>query len=164
MFGFICTHTVTSIRTVISKRNPWSHYYRDLHRPLAELKLPVSFTLYANARYTTYVLVGGVGVERRMLGLNSVCVWDGLIYAMAFANDGDGRVLTVEQIVSVIMIYGQVHPSLSPQRQAMKAMVVWCDMFREHCIDRVQPEDEGRAAAAILGEDPAILKIIDLME
>ena len=140
MFGFICTHTITSIRTVIAKRKPWSHYYRDLHRPLAELKL--SFTLYANARYKTYVLGGGVGVERHMLRLNSVCVWDGLIYAMAFANDGDGGVLTVEQIVS-IMIYGQVHPSLSPQRQAMKAMGVWCDMFREHCIDRVQPEDEG---------------------
>ena len=82
---------------------------------------------------------------------------------MAFANDGDGGVLTVEQIVS-IMIYGQGHPTLSPQRQAMKAMGVWCDMFREHCIDRIQPGDEGRAAAAILREDPAILKMIDLME
>ena len=57
------------------------------------------------------------------------------------------------------MIYGQVHPSLSPQR-----LGVWCDMFREHCIDRVQPEDEGRAAAAILGKDPAVLKMIDLMD
>ena len=98
-------------------------------------------------------------MERRMLGLNTVCVWDGLIYAVAFANDGDGGDLTVEQTVS---IYEQVHPSLSPQRQAMKAMGVWCDMFREHCIDRIQ--DEGRAAAAILGKDPAVLKMIDLME
>ena len=91
---------------------------------------------------------------------------------MAFANDGDGgdRDLTVEQMrlylknrmEQIFIIYGQVHSSLSPQRQAMKAMGVWCDMFREHCIDRIQ--DEGRAAAAILGKDPAILKMIDLME
>ena len=105
-----------------------------------------------------------------MLGLNYVCVWDGLIYAMAFANDGDGGDLTVEQMLlclknrmeQIVSIYGQVHPSLSPQRQAMKAMGVWCDMFREHCIVRIQ--DEGRAAAAILGKDPAVLKMIDLME
>ena len=111
-------------------------------------------------------------MERRVLGLNTVCVWAGLIYAMAFANDGDGGDLSIVQMrlylknrmEQIVSIYGQVHPSLSPQRQAMKAMGVWCDMFREHCIDRVQPEDEGRAAAAILGEDPAILKMIDLME
>ena len=99
-----------------------------------------------------------------------MCVWDGLIYSVTFGDHGKGGDINVEQtrlylknrMERIVELYSQVRPSLSSQRQAMKAMDVWCDMFREHCIDRIQ--DEGRAAAAILGKDPAVLKMIDLIE
>ena len=64
----------------------------------------------------------------------------------------------------IVEIYSQVRPSLSPQRQAMKAMDVWCDMFREHCIDSLRIQAEEQAAADRLGKDPAITRMIHLME
>ena len=82
-----------------------------------------------------------MGEERRVLGLNTVCVWDGLIYSVAFGDHGEGGDINVEQMrlflknrmERIVELYSQVRPSLSSQRQAMKAM----DVSGSTCFENI---------------------------
>ena len=134
------------VKEVFCSLNPWNKF---LNVPREEMTQ--KFEYYSSVKYLRYVKPGGApGQMRKLLGVQTLAYWDFLIYSCAYNNsecscDANHQhsyfIQRSDQLARLFLTIPLVQ-----SRAGMKLMEVWCDMFKEQCIESIINEDRAMTA------------------
>ena len=136
------------VKDLFCTLNPWNKF---LNVPKEEISQ--KFEYYCSLKYTRYVKPGGApGQLRKLLGIQTLAYWDLLIYSSAY-NSEENKLSSDDQdnyfkqrADQLNELFKKTQAELGPSRAGTKLIEVWCDMFKEHCIECSVNEERAVAA------------------